>query len=372
MGRRKRGQRAPAIAGDPTDGVGFPVLVARFADWMRVKNFAERTVGNRIEQLAGFTVWCIERGLRRPADVTKPILERYQRWLYHRRKDDGKPLTFRSQYTALSVVRTFFRWLVKQNYLLSNPASEIELPKLEKRLPRFVLSASEAEAVLVTPDLRTSLGVRDRAMLETFYSTGIRRMELAGLAIYDLDVERGTLMVRQGKGKKDRMIPIGARAIAWIEKYLGEARPELVVEPDEGTIFLTNEGEAFSGSALTHLVRDYVNASGIGKTGACHLFRHTMATLMLENGADIRFIQAMLGHVSLTTTEIYSHVAIRKLKEVHEATHPGAKLGPAAPASSTAADDDESNEVRVEDEAAALLSSLAAEAVEEEADGVSV
>jgi integrase/recombinase XerD len=367
MARRKRGQRAPAIAGDPTDGVGFPVLVGRFADWMRVKNFAERTVGNRIEQLAGFTVWCIERGLRRPADVTKPILERYQRWLYHRRKDDGKPLTFRSQYTALSVVRTLFRWLVKQNYLLSNPASEIELPKLEKRLPRFVLSASEAEAVLVTPDLRTPLGVRDRAMLETFYSTGIRRMELAGLAIYDLDVERGTLMVRQGKGKKDRMIPIGARAIAWIEKYLGEARPELVVEPDEGIIFLTNEGEAFSGSALTHLVRDYVNASGIGKTGACHLFRHTMATLMLENGADIRFIQAMLGHVSLTTTEIYSHVAIRKLKEIHEATHPGAKLGPASPASARAvATAEETDEARAEDAAAELLSALAAESLEEE------
>jgi integrase/recombinase XerD len=368
MARRKRGHKVPVIAGDPSDPSSFPMLVMRFADWMRVKNYAERTVGNRFEQMAGFAAWCLDRGLRRPADVTKPILERYQRWLYHRRKADGKPLTFRSQYTALSVVKTFFRWLVKQNFLLSNPASEIELPRLEKRLPRHVLSVSEAEAVLTKPDLNTPLGIRDRAMLETFYSTGIRRMELAGLAIYDLDVERGTLMVRQGKGKKDRIIPIGSRAVAWIDKYLREARAELAVEPDEGTIFLTVEGEAFAGHSLTALVRGYVDAANIGKTGSCHLFRHTMATLMLENGADIRFIQAMLGHASLTTTEIYSHVAIRKLKEIHTATHPGARLDrtPAAGASTSAGD------VLAEDEATELLHSLAAEAAEEEGDGVSV
>jgi len=365
MARRKRGRKAPAIAGDPSDPVSFPVLVGRFADWMRVKNFAERTVGNRVEQMAGFSAWCLERGLGRPADVTKPIVERYQRWLYHRRKEDGRPLTFRSQYTALSVVRSFFRWLVKQNYLLSNPASEIELPKLEKRLPRYVLTASEADAVLTQPEMGGTLGVRDRAILETFYSTGIRRMELAGLCIYDLDVERGTLMVRQGKGKKDRIIPIGARAVAWIDKYLREARPELVMEPDQGTIFLTTDGESFSGNALTQLVRGYVDAAAIGKRGSCHLFRHTMATLMLENGADIRFIQAMLGHVSLTTTEIYAHVAIRKLKEIHEATHPGARLE-RTPATARA------YAGAPEDAAADLLSSLAAEASEEEGDGVSV
>ena len=345
------------IAGDAADLLGFPMLVGRFADWMRVKNFALRTVGNRIEQLAGFTVWCGERGLKRPADVTKPVLERYQRWLYHRRKDDGRPLTFRSQYTALSVVRSFFRYLTKENYLLSNPASEIELPKLERRLPRFVLTASEADAVLTMPDLQTPLGIRDRAMLETFYSTGIRRMELAGLSIYDLDVDRGTLTVRQGKGKKDRVIPIGTRAVTWIEKYLREVRHDLVLEPDGGTIFLTNEGESFNGGTLTHLVRQYVTAANIGKTGSCHLFRHTMATLMLENGADIRFIQAMLGHVSLTTTEIYAHVAIRKLKEIHTATHPGAKLErKAAPNASEA----------TQAEAGELFTSLAAEAAEEE------
>jgi integrase/recombinase XerD len=151
-------------------------------------------------------------------------------------------------------------------------------------------------------------------------------MEVVGLKLTDLDAERGTLMVRQGKGKKDRMVPIGERAIAWLERYLADVRPSLVVPPDDGTIFLSNMGEALSPNRLTQMAREYVDAAEIGKRGACHLFRHTMATLMLENGADIRFIQEMLGHVELSTTQIYTQVSIRKLKEVHAATHPSARL----------------------------------------------
>ena len=129
-------------------------------------------------------------------------------------------------------------------------------------------------------------------------------------------------MIRLGKGKKDRMIPIGARALAWIDKYVTEVRPTLVREPDDGTLFLSNLNEAFTPNRLTQLVREYVDAAQLGKRGACHLFRHTMATLMLENGADIRFIQQMLGHAELSTTQIYTQVSIRKLKEIHSLTHP--------------------------------------------------
>ena len=166
------------------------------------------------------------------------------------------------------------------------------------------------------------MGLRDRTMLEAFYSTGIRRMEMANLKLFDLDAERGTIMVRQGKGKKDRMVPIGERALAWAAKYLADARPKLVQEPDDGTLFLTNLGEPFSPNRLTQLVREYVERAELGKTGACHLFRHTMATLMLENGADVRYIQEMLGHAELSTTQIYTQVSIRRLKEIHTATHP--------------------------------------------------
>lgn len=129
-------------------------------------------------------------------------------------------------------------------------------------------------------------------------------------------------MIRQGKGKKDRMIPIGERAIGWIERYLADARPALAGAPDDGTLFPSHMGESFSPNRLTQLVRDYIDTAELGKTGSCHLLRHTCATLMHENGADIRFIQQLLGHAELSTTQIYTQVSIRKLKEIHAATHP--------------------------------------------------
>ncbi len=310
------------VIGDPSDPQGMKVIADDFYEWLRVRNFSERTVENRQNYLGRFIEWAEERGITKPAEVTKAILERYQRFLYHYRKENGQPMTFGSQVTHLTPVRAFFKWCARQNHTLYNAASELDMPRVEKRLPKHVLTISEAEAVLNTVAVADGLGVRDRAILETFYSTGMRRMELAGLKLYDLDVERGTIMIRLGKGKKDRMIPIGDRALAWIDKYVIEIRPGLVQEPDDGTLFLTSNGERFALNRLTQMVREYINAAELGKTGSCHLFRHTMATLMLENGADIRFIQQMLGHAELSTTQIYTQVSIRKLKEIHAATHP--------------------------------------------------
>jgi len=210
---------------------------------------------------------------------------------------------------------------------LHNPASELELPRLPHRLPRSVLTVQEVEQVLQQPDIHDPIGLRDRAILEMLYSTGMRRMEVIHLTLYDLDTERGTILIRQGKGKKDRYVPIGERAAAWVQKYIREARPKLAVDPDRGTLFLTHTGEEIGRDMLTMTVRSCVLKAKTGKTGACHLFRHTMATLMHENGADIRFIQEILGHVKLETTQIYTHVSIRALQQVHAATHPAALLG---------------------------------------------
>ncbi len=329
----KKGARRPKpIVGDPNDPEGLYVWMKRFLEALRVKNYSERTVENRESYLSFFIAWCEARSIARPQEVTKPILERYQRHLFHLRKADGKPLSFRAQFARLVPVRAYFKWLTRQNVLLWNPASELELPRLERRLPKHVLTASEAELVLSQPDTSEPMGIRDRAILEVLYSTGIRRMEVVHLSVYDLDAERGTLMVRQGKGKKDRMVPIGEQAIAWLERYLSDVRSSVVVPPDDGVLFLTAGGEELSPNRLTQLVRDYVNAAGTGKKGACHLFRHTMATLMLEGGADIRYIQEMLGHVELSTTQIYTQVGIRKLQAVHAPTHPTAKLERRPPA----------------------------------------
>ena len=323
---RKGARKAKATVGDPSDAEGLYAWMKRYLEALRVKNYSERTVENRESYLSFFIAWCEARSIGRPQEVTKPILERYQRHLFHMRKENGKPLSFRAQHSRLIPIRAYFKWLTRQNVLLWNPASELELPRLERRLPKHVLTASEAELVLAQPDVREPMGIRNRAILEVLYSTGIRRMEVVHLSVYDLDAERGTLMVRQGKGKKDRMVPIGEQAIAWLERYLNDVRPGLVAPPDDGTLFLTATGEELSPNRLTQLVREYVNAADTGKKGACHLFRHTMATLMLENGADIRYIQEMLGHVELSTTQIYTLVSIRQLKAVHALTHPSAKL----------------------------------------------
>jgi integrase/recombinase XerD len=323
MGRR--GQHRPlTVPGDPADPRGFPALVQEFCTDLSARGYSPATVTNRRQGLAQLAGWLLERGVSRPVEVTRPMLVRYQRHLFHYRKADGDPLSFRSQNQRLLTVRAFYRWAVRNNLILSNPASELELPKVERRLPRPALSIGEAEQVLAQPDLGTLAGLRDRAILEVLYCTGIRRAELAHLALFDLDTDRQTLMVRQGKGRKDRMVPLGTRALAWVERYLIEARPALAVEPDDGTLFLTLDGHGFSVDRLTQLARGYVVASGVPKQGACHLFRHTMATLMLEGGADIRFIQQMLGHADISTTQIYTHVSIRQLQAIHAATHPGA------------------------------------------------
>ena len=221
----------------------------------------------------------------------------------------------------------WFRWMTRQNPSLHNPASELELPRLGQPLPKNILSAQEAERILQLCNIDDPMGLRDRALLEVLYSTGMRRMEVAALKLYDLDARRGHDPGPPGQRQEGPHVPIGERAIAWLEKYIREARPQLAAEPDDMTVFLTAQGEPFCLDHMTSNVKARIDAANLGKTGACHLFRHTMATLMHENGADIRFIQEILGHVKLETTQIYTHVSIRTLQQVHASTHPAAMLG---------------------------------------------
>jgi integrase/recombinase XerD len=298
----------------------------RYLEYGEVHNYSPSTLHTRYLDLSTFSRWCHERGLASPREITKPILERYQRHLYYYRKTNGQPLSASRQHVLVVHVKGFFRWLVRHNHLLTNPASELELPRLPQRRLRDPLSIEEVERILAVPDLSDPLALRDRVILEVLYSTGIRRSELAALKVTDVDSARGTVFVRQGKGRKDRFVPIGERALAWIQKYLDEVRPDLVVDPSEPHLFLGKDGRVLSVDQLTGRVREYFEKAGITKPGACHLFRHTMATLMLDNGADVRILQELLGHTKLDTTQIYTHVSIGKLKAVHAATHPGAKL----------------------------------------------
>jgi integrase/recombinase XerD len=307
--------------------IPLEIMMRDYLQSLAIQNYSEQTIGNREFLLRQFIQWCQERGIVDPVEVTRPVLERYQRYLFLYRKKNGEPMSFRSQHSRLVPLRMWFRWMTRRNHLLHNPASELELPRLGQPLPRNILSAREVEQILQLCDVADSIGLRDRAVIEVLYSTGIRRGEIVALKLYDLSLDRGVLLVRQGKGKKDRYVPIGERAIAWLEKYLREARPQLAIEPDDMTVFLTAQGEPFSRDHMTSNMKARIDAAKLGKTGACHLFRHTMATLMHENGADIRFIQEILGHVKLETTQIYTHVSIRTLQQVHASTHPAAMLG---------------------------------------------
>jgi integrase/recombinase XerD len=317
-------------ANPPLPGAHDPDSLAAFmVRWLahlQVKHYADATLVDRRTAISQLILWCAERGIEQPRDVTKPILERYQRHLFYYRKTDGAPLTPRTQAQRLVPVRGFFRWLARENHILSNPASDLELPRAQRRLPAAVLTAEEAEAVLAVPDVAKLVGLRDRAILEVLYATAIRRMELIRLDVWDVDWARSVVMVRLGKGARDRVVPLGERAKAWLEAYRDQARPQFVAGRDPGALFLSRDGRPLEAKRLSERVRGYVEAAGIPKAGSCHLLRHTAATLMLEGGADIRFIQALLGHESLETTQIYTRVSIGKLSEIHAATHPGARL----------------------------------------------
>ena len=308
----------------PLDEIeGFGALGEKYCEWMAVNNYSPQTIVQKREHLRYLASWCEVRDITRPEQLTRNLLERYQRHVHHYRKDNGKPLCIETQIMRITVIKTFCKYLVNAGYLDSNPVSEIDLPKRPQKLPKHTLSVSEVEKVMSQPNLNRATGLRDRAILETFYSTAIRRMELANLNTYDIDSERGTLMVRQGKGQKDRVVPIGERALYWVDSYVLEARAELLKQDDHPQLFITGRGRPFLAADLSAIVTKYIKKSEIIKTGSCHIFRHSTATLMLENGADIRHIQVMLGHACLSTTQIYTQVSIKHLKAVHDRTHPG-------------------------------------------------
>lgn len=244
---------------------------------------AETTLKVQTHHSYCFILWAAERGLHHPAEITRPLLERYQRHLYQYRKRNGDPLTTRTQRTAVQPIQVWFRWMTQQNLLLENPAADLELPRLEKRLPRYILSVDEVEQVLVLPDLSTPGGIRDRALMEVLW---------------------------------------------WIQRYLHHVRPQLLVNSHCKALFVALDGvEGLGPNGITRTVSHYMKASGLVAHGSCHLFRHAMATQMLEDSADLWWIQAMLGHASVESTQIYTQVSVRALQAVHASTHPAERDG---------------------------------------------
>jgi len=339
----KRGGGTTTLAlpdtGNAHDSLG--ACAQMWCEALAARGFAEGTLAVRRLCLRKFIEWAVERDVRRASEVTRPVLEAYQRWVSRVAPDrgsraKGNRLGWSTQRERVVCLKGWFRWLTRHDLLMHNPASEIELPRREKRLPAETLTPGELARLLSVHDLSDPLGVRDRAICELFYSTGIRRSELARLCLTDINTGRGTLTVRHGKGGKDRVVPLGARAGAWIARYLDDVRPRLSLDAREQTLFLTGYGEAFHPVVVSRMMGKWLRAAGLTGRGSCHLLRHTCATHMLEGGADIRYIQQLLGHESLETTSIYTEVTIKQLLEVHARCHPAGHLAAAQnPASHT-------------------------------------
>jgi integrase/recombinase XerD len=254
----------------------------------------------------------LKRGIS-PVEITPEHLYAYVGFLSQRM---GK----RSIARNISSVRMFFRFLVNEGLISSNPARFLESPKLPRRLPEL-LSMDEASRLLEAPDTSSPLGLRDRALLELLYATGLRVSELTGLKPFHLHLEAGFLRT-MGKGSKERAVPMGEKAINAVKDYLVHGRPFLAGKKGSPYLFINRRGTRLSRQGFWKIIKRYGSAAGIKKDISPHKMRHSFASHLLEGGADLRSVQLMLGHADISTTQIYTHVARKHLKDIHKKYHP--------------------------------------------------
>lgn len=226
----------------------------------------------------------------------------------------------RSTARALSCIRSFYRYLIANKFREDDPSAEVENPKLPKPLPK-TLTESEVEALLKAPDLSEAIGIRDRAMLELLYACGLRVSELTGLRLHQVNLRQGVVRTF-GKGSKERLVPMGEAAQNWIERYLNEARPELVARKATDVLFPSLRGDEMTRQTFWHRIKQYAQVADIKKALSPHTVRHAFATHLLNHGADLRVVQLLLGHSDLSTTQIYTHVAKARLQDLHREHHP--------------------------------------------------
>jgi integrase/recombinase XerD len=234
----------------------------------------------------------------------------------------GRRLSFTTQGHRLAAVKRFTRFLWREHYLLTDPGACLERPRVEQPLPRTLLSEADMETLLLAPDTTEVLGIRDRAVLEVFYSTGVRNAELRFLTLDAVSLEQQQLAIRRGKGGKGRLVPLGEAAATWLSTYLVHSRPFMVSNPQEQTLFISFRGRPLEKNSVVDVVHQAALRAGLPKTVTPHALRLACATHMLARGASLRHIQELLGHASPETTQRYTRVEISDLKSVHRRFHP--------------------------------------------------
>lgn len=305
----------------------FRSTVNDYISECRAAELSGWTVFAYVERLRCFFLWfsSVWPDARRLTDIGRQVLTDYQMHLWKSESKKGGKLSLATHRARMEALVRFTGWMTKKELILMDPAVNFEIPKRDRRLPRNYLSQKEMNRLLSACDLTTHLGLRNRAILETLYSTGIRNMELRNRKLEDLNTNQGYLTVRGGKGSKDRVVPLGKAALHFIALYLETTRPVFAGKKKTDFLFLSRHGEKMHQDALNRFIAHLADKAKIKRHITAHGLRHTCATLMLRGRADIRFIQEMLGHRSLASTQIYTRVEIADLKRVHAQCHPREK-----------------------------------------------
>lgn len=299
-------------------------LLEKFIASMKVQNRSKTTVSGMIWRVEAFFKYLNTKGIAHIDEITKKTVMDYQITLYEQLNSKGRPNGIAHQNNMLSAAKQYMKYLKTYDYIVSDPARDVPYAKKSKTLPKSILTKSEARKILHAPDVKSVIGYRDRTILEVLYSSGIRKKELRELTLNDVDYTDGFLRV-QGKGNKERIVPVGRIAGRYLENYIKSVRPELIKDPYNNYLFLSLRGEMMGNDGVLMLVKKYAKKAKVKKNVYPHTFRHTCATAMLKNKANIRLIQQLLGHESLNTTQVYTHVTITDLKEVHKRCHPREK-----------------------------------------------
>ena len=317
--------------------LGEPLLVA-VAAGLRVR-FAETTVRTYCWHLGRFFAWLSARGLEDVGRVRAEDIEAYRTELSERTTERGAPASTTHLNTALAAVKALYLWLVETDALGHDPARRLRPTRVPRRLPRTVLSAPEAARLVEASRATTALGLRDRAALELLYGAALRRAELLALDVGDVDAAEKVVRVERGKGGRGRVVPFGAPAARAVEQYLRWGRPELVARrPRERALFVSFRGRRLDRQTLAEIVAGAARSAGIERHVTPHSLRHACATHMLENGAELRHLQELLGHASLDSTQVYTHLSLRHLRETIARCHPRERAGEASGTVSTEPD----------------------------------
>lgn len=306
-----------------TASLSLDTLTQRYRQHLETLNYSPQTLLTLDVYFHRFAEFLAEAKINDVPSVTATTLADFQRWLFYQPTVKGTARTVASQNRVLSGIRSFFAFLHREGYLAHNPAQALRLAREPDALPRNVLTPEEARRLIEAPDIHTLSGYRDRTLLEVLYATGIRKAELRHLTVADVNLEEELLTVRRGKGKKDRVVPLSRVACQYLENYLKAIRPELLKGRDTDTLFISiRDGLPLGVHGIKRLLARYVRKLRLKKHVTCHLWRHSCATHLLKNNANLRHVQEMLGHKSLATTERYLRLTITDLKEAHRKFHP--------------------------------------------------